>query len=161
MNHSVFYIQPHEGKFRFYTLCSPFARYSSADSILKASCSCVPTFKKSLSVVSFEDVIICVRKVLMEPVIPADVHYQHISPRSVWFVGGVICCGLTRGCCVSPHRLFIQACVQVSRLQQAESDSSQHSPPPLPQLSRCFCVKQVRKQKKALSSAVLQNLNTD
>lgn len=71
----------------------------------------------------------------MEPVIPADVHRQHISPGSVWFVreGGGYLSGLTRGWCVSPHRLFIQpACLQVSRLQQAERDSSQHSPPDSP-----------------------------
>lgn len=119
MNHSVFYTQPHEGKFRFYTLCSPFARCSSPHSILGLVFQLLRSRQSSL--LKTRDPRRCALS-------------AHFSSFCVICqgLGGVICCGLTRGWCASPHRLFIQACLQVSRLQQAERDSSQHSPPDSP-----------------------------
>lgn len=135
MTHAVLYSHPLEGQYQVLIgviKCSSFSTLFTH--VLPLACDPGPPvmWSKCSHPLSSEDVVICVWMVLMEPVILADVHYQHISPRRwLWVIsqGEVIRGALTGGWFVSPHRRFVQACVQVSRLQQAEMDSSQHSQP--------------------------------
>lgn len=78
----------------------------------------------------------------MEPVIPADVHYQHISPRPVWFVGGggYLLRADTGLVCVSSQALYSGLPAGVPSAAGREGQQSALAAW-LPQLSRGICVR--------------------
>lgn len=112
MTHSVLYSHPLKGQYHLlievsnallflHILLLFFARCNIAEALLSCDLDFLPS----------QDVVICVWKLLMEPVIPADVHYQHISPRCwLWVISQGEVIWHTAALCLLTGALFRPAC---------------------------------------------------